>query len=114
MAMNPEVKAAWLEALRSGEYKQTKNLLHRVRGGYCCLGVLCEQAVKAGVIPAAQRDQDDSSAWYYEGESSVPPGLVFGWAGITGSDGSTIGELMNANDRGVKFAAIADVIEEML
>ena len=45
MAMNPEVKAAWLEALRSGEYEQGKEFLCRVLFGkkrYCCLGVLTE------------------------------------------------------------------------
>lgn len=49
--MNPEVKKLWLEALRSGEYKQCKGWLHsrNERGDtYCCLGVLCALAVKHG------------------------------------------------------------------
>lgn len=44
--MNPDVKAKWIAALRSGNYKQAK---HRLRiehtdgsASYCCLGVLCE------------------------------------------------------------------------
>jgi hypothetical protein len=39
--MKPEVKQMWLEALRSGKYKQGK---HQLRSGnkFCCLGVLCE------------------------------------------------------------------------
>ena len=39
MAMNPEVKTKWLEALRSGKYKQTEGRL-RDSVGHCCIGVL--------------------------------------------------------------------------
>lgn len=39
--MNPEVKAKWIAALRSGNYKQTQYHL-RDDYGYCCLGVLCD------------------------------------------------------------------------
>lgn len=45
--MDPEAKAKWVAALRSGKYKQTQLALYRpVPGrypaGYCCLGVLNE------------------------------------------------------------------------
>ena len=39
--MNKNVKRLWLEALRSGEYKQGRGLL-RDGNKYCCLGVLCD------------------------------------------------------------------------
>lgn len=39
--MNALVKKKWLEALRSGEYQQTKGHLKDAEG-HCCLGVLCE------------------------------------------------------------------------
>lgn len=39
--MNQEVKKAWLEALRSGNYKQGQSWL-KDGDKYCCLGVLCE------------------------------------------------------------------------
>ena len=36
------VKQKWLEALRSGEYKQGKGLLYNPSSdSYCCIGVLC-------------------------------------------------------------------------
>ena len=39
--MKPELKVKWLAALRSGEYRQEKNVLHNPEtGGYCCYGVL--------------------------------------------------------------------------
>jgi hypothetical protein len=38
--MDPEAKKKWVEALRSGEYKQTQGTLFcPSNGGYCCLGV---------------------------------------------------------------------------
>lgn len=46
--MNPEIKTEWLAALRSGEYKQETGIL-RARGGFCCLGVLCDLYVKKGI-----------------------------------------------------------------
>lgn len=56
--MDTRVKGLWLDALRSGEYQQAKEVLARVDPdtgeveGFCCLGVLCDLAVKEGVIPA--------------------------------------------------------------
>jgi hypothetical protein len=40
--MNPEIKQKWVEALRSGKYKQGYKQLRDENGAYCCLGVLCE------------------------------------------------------------------------
>ena len=38
--MNAEIKQRWVDALRSGEYEQTRGTLHK-GDSYCCLGVLC-------------------------------------------------------------------------
>lgn len=44
--MTPELKAKWVAALRSGEYKQGQARMKRIHeddtASYCCLGVLCE------------------------------------------------------------------------
>lgn len=40
--MNPEWKAKWLEALRSGKYVQGTDCLRNSEDQYCCLGVLCD------------------------------------------------------------------------
>jgi hypothetical protein len=47
--MNPEIKAQWIAALRSGDYQQGRATLAKAyaEGGkivtkYCCLGVLCD------------------------------------------------------------------------
>jgi hypothetical protein len=41
MKMDSEVKALWVAALRSGDYKQASGQL-KTPQGHCCLGVLCE------------------------------------------------------------------------
>lgn len=43
MGMNPRWKQPWIDALESGEYQQTRGVLHN-GVGYCCLGVLCRVA----------------------------------------------------------------------
>lgn len=40
--MKVKYKKRWLEALRSGEYRQTTGSLTDDEGAFCCLGVLCE------------------------------------------------------------------------
>lgn len=40
--MKPEIKKLWVDALRSGEYKQGYNALKPSNETYCCLGVLCD------------------------------------------------------------------------
>lgn len=60
--MNPEVKTRWVDRLRSGEYKQGRDVLHRAsRNTYCCLGVLCDIALEEGVIDW----WDDAGSTYY-------------------------------------------------
>lgn len=39
--MKRDVRDMWVEALRSGEFSQTRNALKK-HDGHCCLGVLCE------------------------------------------------------------------------
>lgn len=52
MRMRADVKQAWVQALRSGEYRQGRGKLTRVEEdgseSFCCLGVLCDVAIKMG------------------------------------------------------------------
>ena|SRR5258708_25128969 len=43
-----ELKTRWVEALRSGKYKQGKNYLKNDDGTMCCMGVLCDIIDPAG------------------------------------------------------------------
>jgi hypothetical protein len=45
IVMDQKTKRAWMDALRSGGYKQTKSVLYNPQeDAYCCLGVLCRVA----------------------------------------------------------------------
>lgn len=72
--LNPEVKAQWRSALRSGEYSQGRDFL-RFKEVYCCLGVLCEISPIAG-----SRYWDESHS--YGGEYTLLPASVRNWAGF--------------------------------
>ena len=125
--MIEEIKADWLTALRSGEYKQGKGFLKNSLGGiaqYCCLGVLCELAVKAGVVEKSEVDEDEY-VYTFDGQSSYLPPKVATWADIhyqgklyresdTGSisDRRVSVDLAGLNDYKLDFAGIADVIEK--
>ncbi len=59
--MNPEIKAKWVAALRSGQYKQGDNWLHnKETDAYCCLGVL--QCVHPGLEKADDSELLDDAA----------------------------------------------------
>jgi hypothetical protein len=112
--MDAELKARWLQALRSGEYVQDSGSL-RTSNGYCCLGVLCEVAglghldekgnlnnevVEFGLLPKSVALVSDIHP---------SPTIVY--------DGKTI-DLWRLNDghctvdRAHSFIEIADLIEQ--
>lgn len=121
----PEVKDLWLEALRSGEYKQSvarmrvtpesgSGLCEKHGEGYCCLGVLTDIALKEGAI-----DQ-----FRYNISAQAPTMAVMGWAGL---DANAQSRLMRMNDGSPtqngrpidninrkNFSEIAEWIEENL
>lgn len=110
--MNPEVKAAWVTALRSGEYKQGYGKLSGTEGHHCCLGVLCDLALKSGEVP--MDIEVTETRVRYDKESAYPPKAVQRWAGIP--ENPFVGELSLSlrNDQGVPFDEIADLIERAL
>lgn len=114
--MTPEVKAKWLEALRSGEYEQGRQFLRTRDNEFCCLGVLCDLAVKAGVIEEPTADGWGEYRYGDGGEQSGLPDEVSDWAGIDTqlgrfSHGGVDTALAFLNDRGTPFSEIADIIE---
>jgi len=138
MTMNPEIKASWLEALRSGKFKQGDGFL-KVTEDYgmgatetrhCCLGVLCDMAADAGVesrMTPYEADHQLSWAFGHNYETEGLTDAVQEWAGIDtnlgeldtpiegkGRDGNerTFHSVAELNDNGYTFAEIADVIEK--
>lgn len=69
--MNPEIKAQWVAALRSGDYQQGRGQLRSGNNTYCCLGVLMELAVEAGVLEGAQAEDEDGYCYHTSGENGV-------------------------------------------
>lgn len=80
MAMKPKIKKRWIEALRSGKYAQTKDVL-RNEEGFCCLGVLCDVVKEDLGIDWDPREQND--ARQFAGDGGVLPVAVrrFVWDG---------------------------------
>jgi len=117
--MNTEIKAKWVGALRSGEYKQGRDYLHRDDGSMCCLGVLCE-------IHKKENNQkwnlsEKEHCFYYLDRETLPPKEVADWADLPMLENGPIvqiGDRKSAiailNDDGVTFEELADAIEEQL
>lgn len=147
--MRQDIKTRWVAELRSG-LPQTEGVLATSKGtddipeGYCCLGVLCEVAVKDGVVSKYVCDSEDCPDVEYDGEKSTLPAAVMDWAGldesnpeieftvheaeeliekagvsagwaIPGANGKVSISLADLNDDfKLNFEEIADLIEERL
>jgi len=112
--MNPAVKKIWIDALRSGLYKQGKHQLRISLDRFCTLGVLCNLHAQAHPEIAAKQ----TNLYEYLGEFGILPVEVMKWAGLTGQGPSVytkIGSISYLNDsEEMTFDEIADVIEEYL
>jgi hypothetical protein len=111
-----EPQRAWVEALRSGKYKQGRGALG-ADNEFCCLGVACELAVKAGVIPRPNKCDDGLYQYGRAGLASTAflPVCVRQWLGVTTEHGGLPlghGSLADKNDQGWSFEEIADLIEQ--
>lgn len=110
--MNPELKSKWLEALRSGNYKQAHGKL-KTDKGYCCLGVLCEVAGLQGEVSRYYSSPDRTIYMFgTHSEVSFFPEELRSIACISEKNRRVLME-MNDNDR-KSFAEIADWIQRNL
>jgi len=109
-----EIIRVWIKALESGEYKQGRKYLCRIRGderSYCCLGVLCEVAH----IPEQKKtthavEYKDNEDFNYK---SLPAALSnFLRINSTGKLDLNVPDvtLASMNDNGADFRNIANVI----
>lgn len=120
-SMRGEIKERWISELRSGNYTQGEISLKSVDDDgvirHCCLGVLCDMAVEAGVIKL-ERVTESRGLWAFGGsQTSGMPEEVMEWAGMQGLTELGHGPwgeggLANRNDQGHPFPKIADFIEE--
>jgi hypothetical protein len=112
-------KERWVNALRSGDFKQVNNVLTQLENGnvvgHCCLGVLAEVYVQHdGDVTVTE---DEESRYYKFGDMTPPLSGILGAAAYNvfdfspGVESTLIG--MNDDER-KSFAEIADWIEENL
>lgn len=123
----------WVAALRSKKFKQINGNLKRISLitneviGHCCLGVVCELAIEAGVVihsvTAPHGEGAESAAVVFSGSTGYLPTPALTWLGIEDSEvgdipisvdaaGATI-TAVEANDNlGWDFEKIADEAEK--
>lgn len=128
--MNANVKKLWVEALRSGKYKQGQSRLKYTRDGkvkHCCLGVLCEvfkeDNTRSENLLSISIDalRENSSFLSVPSVIATEIGLESGNPLVSLSE-TIMEELGNMdlpdhslaalNDAGLTFSAIADIIQE--
>lgn len=118
--MKPEIKKRWIEALRSGEYKQGLAKLKSINPNngeeyYCCLGVLCDLYRKEKDVFWKMTGDE----FYYlsnsNGNATSLPIEVQEWAGLMENDPALNCEntCIDLNDlKKLNFNQIADAIDE--
>lgn len=109
--MKPDVKQAWLTALRSGDYQQGQGYL-RQGDQYCCLGVLCDLYGKA-VGPEWEEDHryDAQQVHSMHCVDTTLPIQVQRWADLMSPNPLDLAAL---NDDGSTFEELANIIERDL
>ena len=114
--MNQQIKEKWMNALRSGEYSQTRGYL-RTTEGFCCLGVLCDLYSKETGTEWVENYELENSSSFLE-EFATLPKEVMEWSGLEYPnpyfDFENGVSLASLNDGGKEFNEIADVIEKYL
>ena len=98
----------WLEALRSGKYKQGKLYLKK-DNKYCCLGVACDLYNKTHKVKV---DFVNYTSNIQQPNTGLPP-VVLKWLGLNCPEGRFKNNhyLSRENDSGASFNKIADLIE---
>ena len=101
MKLNKHVKALWVEALRSGKYKQGRNSLRPSQNKFCCLGVLADQ-----ICPLEWKGRD------WQGHGVLLPPELAAEINLSYKAETTLADLND--DYGKSFNEIADYIEKKL
>lgn len=126
--MKPDIKKAWVDALRSGKYRQTSGFLKQNEATgeakYCCLGVLCDiyERETGDMLRTELGPTFADSGW----AQGVLPTRVVTWSGTVsdnppvvadvharGQESATTLALLN-DEYGFTFEMIADLIDDQL
>lgn len=122
------IQRKWVEALRAGAFKQMRLTMSREIGGEMCfdvMGVLCEvtgtsrelEKTVSGYNRYVYKDRKtNSEARHIIPDSVVEEAGLFSRDAILDHpvkiDGNVVTTLMGANDRGLSFKELADLIEK--
>lgn len=114
--MHPDWRKRWIDALRSGKYKQTTRALRRfdtidINGQdprYCCLGVLCEISGQGSWVGAFYRTEGKLNV------SSSTTSLPSALANLTELGARAQDLLIEMNDvQALTFLQIADALDQL-
>lgn len=106
--MTKKLMKVWVEALRSGKYKQGKGFLRDNRDNYCCLGVFLEAT---GVPCKLTHAQYPREVYEYTGETrAVVSDSLKRTNGYIPSLKTSLAELNDVKE--YDFNALANIIEE--
>lgn len=109
--MKSELKERWIAALRSGEYKQTREYLCDEQG-WCCLGVLCN-LVDKNRWSSPPEERETYALEYCFGDNRYDHEFPDeDWLVDIGLIPSLARDLAYKNDSYETFSNIADYIEE--
>ena len=109
--MNAEIKARWVEALRSGKYQQGRAALRSLEERFCCLGVLCD-LYSPSEWTTNGTTTNGTTRYFHRGSLSAFIGADFrAQMGLSDAEAWTLARM---NDDGKSFSNIADYIEANL
>jgi hypothetical protein len=118
--MNPNIRAKWLAALRSGDYVQGQSALRDNSRHFCCLGVLCDVAARDGIGEWIEPTNEYPRFSFAPNDGTpgdlILPRAVVDWAGLP-EPNPAVGDFALTvwnDDKRVSFDEIADLIEEHL
>ena len=104
----------WINALRSGQYTQTRGCLHNsTDGGFCCLGVAEFVIWNTTFVPNPDSDNQDHLGLWDEGDQEYKQILAYDHQLELGLGADDNDHLADLNDHhSFTFNQIADVLAE--
>ena len=85
-SINKELVRQWVEALRSGKYKQGRSALRNIDNEFCCLGVLCDISKDTLNLDWELNNIYDPEIYTMDRNGGVLPDKVWNYLGREATD----------------------------